>query len=60
MRVYSLNELFRLTRKQLFDLHAEIVAELSKLPEPSPDRQLAFANLRLIRQVLAKLAVIPH
>ena len=53
MRAYSLNELFRLTRNELFDLHAEIVRELANLPEASGDRVIAFENLRLIRRVLA-------
>ncbi len=53
MRAYSLNELFHLTRNQLFELHAEIVAELAALPESFADRHIAIENLRLIRQVLA-------
>ena len=59
MRAYSLNELFHLTRNQLFELHAEIVAELAALPETSPDRPIAFINLRLIRQVLAHIRFVP-
>ena len=59
MRIYSVNELFRLTRHELFALHAEIIAELSRLPEGSPDYEVALANLRLIRRVLAQPALTP-
>jgi hypothetical protein len=52
MRAYSLNELFRLTRNELFDLHAEIVRELDDIPEDSAELVVAFENLRLIRRAL--------
>jgi hypothetical protein len=54
MRVFSLNELMFLTRAQLFDLHAQIVALLAELPEGSPDYLSALLNLRNIRRVLAQ------
>jgi hypothetical protein len=50
---------FRLTRRELFALHAEIVAELSRLPEGSPEHHVALGNLRLIRRVLAQPALAP-
>ena len=53
MRAYSLNELFRLTRNELFDLHAEIVRELDDIPEDSAELVVAFENLHLIRRALA-------
>jgi hypothetical protein len=53
MRAYSLNELFRLTRNELFELHAEIVRELDDMPEDSAELATAFENLRLIRRALA-------
>jgi len=60
MHSYSLSELFRLTRRQLFALHAEIVAELARLPaEGAPDGEVALANLRLIRRILAQPALTP-
>jgi hypothetical protein len=59
MRVYSLNELFRLTRNELFALHAEIVCELADMPESSGDQIIAFENLRLIRRVLARYYLKP-
>ena len=59
MRSYSLKELFRLARRELFALHAEIVAELATLPEGSLDREVALGNLRLIRRVLAQPALTP-
>ena len=58
MRVYFLNELFRLTRNELFELHARILLELNALPFDHPEREIAFDNLRSIRQVLAHQA--PH
>ncbi|MBI3677362.1 MAG: hypothetical protein HY243_12185 [Proteobacteria bacterium] len=57
MRAYSLNELFSLTRAELFALHAEIVAELPTLREA--DREAALDNLRKVRRVLAHAARAP-
>jgi hypothetical protein len=52
LRVYSLSELFRLTRAELFALHAQIVAELPALTKT--DRDVALNNVRKIRRVLAQ------
>ena len=52
MRAYSFIELFHLTRTELFALHAEIVAELPRLPET--ERKTALGNLRKVRRVLAR------
>jgi hypothetical protein len=46
MRVYSLEELFRLTRAELFGLHHRIASALAQLPDGSPERRIALANLR--------------
>ena len=54
MRTYSLTELFCLTRSELFALHAEITAELTRLPDDSPDRLTALNTLQLIRGALAR------
>ena len=51
MRAYSLNQLFNLTRKELFALHARIAAELPTLCRA--DYAVAIENLRRIRRVLA-------
>lgn len=51
MRAYSLNELFCLTRSELFALHARIVSELAALPEA--EQGVGLATLRGIRRVLA-------
>jgi len=51
MRVWTLNELFRLTRTELFTLHARIVGELPMLSRS--DRHIALANLRNICRALA-------
>ncbi len=59
MRAYSLNELFRLTRTELFALHAKIASELAALPDHSVDRSTAFANLRNIRSLLAQRKFAP-
>jgi hypothetical protein len=53
MRAYTLNELMSLTRAELFALHQRIANALGQLPEGSPERLTALANLRLIRRVLA-------
>ncbi len=50
MRAYSLSELFNLTRRELFALHARIAAELPALSEG--DYTIALENLRCIRRVL--------
>jgi hypothetical protein len=55
MQAYTLNELMRLTRAELFTLHQRIVTTLPQLPEPSPERSTALACLRDIRWVLAQL-----
>jgi hypothetical protein len=55
MRVFSLTELFCMTRNELFVLHAETVAELSRLPDTSPARETALTMLRAIRRVLAQI-----
>ena len=57
MRAYSLNELFCLTRAELFALHARIVAELPTLSEA--ERETALDNLRKLRSVLARLTPEP-
>jgi len=51
MRAWTLNELFRLTRTELFSLHARLVAELPTLR--AADRDVALDNLRKVRRVLA-------
>jgi hypothetical protein len=60
MRAYSLNELFHLTRNELFELHAKIVRQLADMPEDSAKQMVAYENLRLIRRVLARYVVVPH
>ena len=59
MRHYPLNELFRLTRRELFALHAETVALIAALPDNAPERVMGLATLRLIRKVLATPALTP-
>ena len=53
MRAYSLNELFNLTRTELFALHAKIAAELLILCQT--ERKTALENLRKLRRVLAQI-----
>lgn len=54
MRAYSLTELMKLTRNELFALHRQITDTLALLPEGNPERVIALANLRDIRRVLAR------
>ncbi len=54
MKVWTLNELFRLTRNELVALHRRVVADLVPLPLDHPDRELALGNLRNIRRALAR------
>jgi len=59
MRVYTLKELFRLTRVELFALHHRIASRLAQLPEGSDERGIALTNLRNIRRVLARPNLTP-
>jgi len=54
MRVWTLNELFCLTRAELLALHHRIASRLDQLPEGSDERDIALTNLRNIRRVLAR------
>jgi hypothetical protein len=60
MRAYTLTELMSLTRAELFGLHRQIVDALALLPEGSPERFIALANLRDIRQVLSRPNLSPR
>lgn len=60
MRVFTLEELFRLTRVELFGLHHRIATILAQLPEDSPERLTALINLQNIRRVLARPHPSPH
>ena len=55
-----MNELFRLTRVELFELHREIVAALAAIPDTAPERPIALTNLRNIRTVLDDDDVVPR
>ena len=59
MRVWTTTELFKLTRDELFALHAEIVSQLTDIPEGSYLRALGLASLARIRRVLARLRPTP-
>ena len=54
MRAYTLSELMILTRAELFALHRRIVDAIAQLPEGSPGRLIALANLRDIRRILMR------
>ena len=54
MRVLTINELLRMTRKELCDLAAHIAAALPIYREGSPGRTTALINLRNIRWALAR------
>lgn len=60
MRTYSLTELMNLTRAKLFALHRQIGDALALLPEGSPERLTAHANLLNIRRVLARREFAPR
>ena len=59
MRVLTINELWRLTRIELFDLVQRITAELPQFVEGSPERANALTSLRNIRYVLARRDLAP-
>ncbi|MGO9005905.1 MAG: hypothetical protein ACLQIQ_01925 [Beijerinckiaceae bacterium] len=54
MRVLTINELLRLTRKELCDLAARIAAALADYPEGSAEYAAALITLRNIRFALAR------
>jgi len=54
MRVLTITELLRMTRKELCDLAAHIAAALPTYREGSPARTAALINLRNIRSALAR------
>jgi hypothetical protein len=54
MRVWTLIELFRLTRAELFGLYRDIVNALAAMPDSDPERPIALANLQNIRRALAR------
>lgn len=54
MRVMTINELLRLTRRELCDLAARITSNLPRYPEGSVERANALTNLRNIRWALAR------
>jgi len=60
MRVYTLIELFRLTRTELFGLYRDIVNALAAMPDNDPERPVALANLLNIRRVLARPNFVPR
>jgi hypothetical protein len=49
-----------ISRTELFALHRRIVTDLAMLPADSPERLTALANLRCIRQVLARPNAAPR
>jgi len=59
MRVFTLKELFQLTRTELFGLHRRIADRLAQLPEGSDERHIALTNLRNISRVLARPILSP-
>jgi hypothetical protein len=60
MRVWTLIELFRLTRAELFGLYRDIVNALAAMPDSDPERPIALANLQNIRRVLARPNLVPR
>ena len=60
MRAWTLIELFRLTRAELFGLYREIVSALAAMPGSDPKRPIALANLQNIRRVLARPHLAPR
>jgi hypothetical protein len=60
MRVWTLFELFRLTRAELLGLYRDIVNALAAMPDGDPERPVALANLQNIRTVLARPNLAPR
>jgi hypothetical protein len=60
MRVWTLIELSRLTRAELFGLYHDIVSGLAAMPDSDPQRPIALANLQNIRRALARPQLVPR
>ena len=60
MRVWTLIELFRLTRAELFGLYQEIVNALAAMTDSDPERPIALATLQNIRRALARASLVPR
>ena len=60
MRVWTLIELFRLTRAELFALHRDIAHDLAAMPPGDPERPIALTNLRNISTALARPRPVPQ
>ena len=60
MRAWTLIELFRLTRAELFGLYQEIVNALAAMPDSDPERLIALATLQNIRRALARPHLAPR
>ena len=60
MRAWTLFELFRQTRAELFGLYQEIVNALAAMPDSDPERPIALANLQNIRRALARASLVPR
>jgi hypothetical protein len=60
MRAWTLFELFRLTRAELFGLYRDIANALAAMPDSDPERPIALANLQNIRRVLARPNLAPR
>jgi hypothetical protein len=60
MRVLTINELLRMTRKELCDLAARISALLPTYREGSAARTAVLINLRNIRWALARRTLAPR
>jgi hypothetical protein len=54
MRPFTIQELLRLPRSELFVLHELTVCELAATADDSYDRLVASGNMRLIRFVLSR------
>jgi hypothetical protein len=54
MRIWTLNELDRLTLSELFELQDELVAALACEPDDSPERAVMLGNLDLVRRALMR------
>jgi hypothetical protein len=60
MREYTVTDLFRLTRAELFGLYGEIVNALAAMPDNAPERPIALATLQNIRRVLVRPNLVPR
>jgi hypothetical protein len=60
MTILTINELLRLTKGELLELHSFFTNQLAELPEGSAERHDTLATLANVRAILARPEITPR